>query len=89
MSIVISVNPITNNKKMMGLCGVWYQGTHTYRYLPGDEMRNDSDSSDDDCSYTSIHTGYTYTGRKPEKTSEGGDRGSKEVTWLMSVPVVF
>ena len=56
MCIVILINPITTNKKMMGHT-VWfvvaYQGTHPY--LP-DEMSNDSDSSDDDRSYTSVHT---------------------------------
>ena len=61
-------------------------GTHTN--LP-DEMSNDSDSSDDDHSYTSVHTSYTYAGRKREIATEGGDRGSKEVTRLMSVSVVF
>ena len=61
----------------MGLCGVWYQGTHTY--LP-DEISNNSNSSDDDRSYTSVHNGYTkYTGRKREKATEGGGGGSKEV----------
>ena len=76
MCIVILVNPITTNKKMMGLCGVWYQGTYTY--LP-DEMSNDSDySSDDDRSYTSVHTGYTYTEKTIKSTEEGGG-GSKEV----------
>ena len=79
MCIVILINPITTNKKMMGHT-VWfvvaYQGAHPY--LP-DEMSNDSDSSDDDCSYTSIHTGYTYTGRKREKATEGGGGGLKEV----------
>ena len=57
MFIVILINPITTNKKMMGHT-VWfvvvaYQGTHPY--LP-DEMSNDSDSSDDDRSYTSVPT---------------------------------
>ena len=49
------INPITTNEKMMGHT-VWfvvaYQGTHPY--LP-DEMSNDSNSSDDDRSYTSVH----------------------------------
>ena len=54
MCIVILISPI---KKMMG-CTAWfvvvaYQGTHPY--LP-DEMSNDSDSSDDDRSYSSVHT---------------------------------
>ena len=70
--------PITTNKRMMGLCGVWYQGTHTY--LP-DEMSNDSNSSDDNRSNTLVHNSYqcTYTGRKQEKATEGGGGGSKEV----------
>ena len=71
MCIFLSVNPITTNKKMSGLCGVWcVVATHTY--LP-DEMSNDSNS----------------LGRKREKATEGGGGGSKEVAWLMSVPVVF
>ena len=43
-------------------------------YLP-DEMSNNSDSSDDDHSYTSVHNGYTCTGRKREKATKGGGGG--------------
>ena len=66
----------------MGLSGVGYQGTHTY--LPN-EMSNDSDSSDDVHTCTSVHTGCTYTRRKREKATEGGGRGSNEVTWLVCI----
>ena len=55
-----------------------YQGTH--KYLP-DEMKNDRDSSDDDLSYTSLHTGQTYTGRKRDRQpKEGAEDQRKSLT---------
>ena len=59
---------------MMGLCGVWYQGTHTY--LP-DEMSNDSNSSDDNRSntlwyitVTSVHIQEENEKRQPKEEAE-------------------